>query len=146
MTTNEQLRQGLATTEFLSGTYPCLYDPATRWDGWYIPYFSLETGLKIVEDLDGLRYDVTRDCFLWPDEDGEAYAPVTLNLAGVEHKLYAIGERSLLWSCSRRFRSEDGRIFEVKADGTLSDGQKVYANVYEIEMEVDLMDDLPVDA
>lgn len=138
------LQHGLATAEFLPDTYPCFFNPALRWDGWYLPYFSLQTGLQLVQDLPGLRYDATRDGFVWPDDErGNTFLAVEIAAAGVIHKVYPIGQYNMYWSCSRRFRNEAGETFHVEADGSLRGEHHQFSDLAALGGEVDLMDDLP---
>lgn len=146
-----RLQHGLATAELLPDTYPCLFDPAARWEGWYLPYFSLQTGLKLVEDFPGLRYDATLDCFHWPDDptvnesdkdkDSTSFFATPVTVGNDSFTAYPIGQGRLYWSCSRRFRNETGDIFQVQADGSLRSNRQTFASLDALGSEVDLMDD-----
>jgi hypothetical protein len=141
-TSPDQWVYGLATAEFLPSAYPCQYDPSRRWDGWYVAYFNLATGLQIAQDLKGLRYDDVRDCFVWPDTlDGKSYLPVTLGEGDSAMAYYPIGAEALFWSCSRQFRLENGTVCRVLADGRLSVKGVIVENLAALGGEVDLMDD-----
>lgn len=84
------------------------YTTGQHWNGWAVPYFTLETGLLIVEAMKGddclnLTYDKDRDCFVEIDPNSKQPEPVFHKAElmvfpdGTLRKVYSIGGQSWCW-------------------------------------------------
>lgn len=78
------------------------YSTGQRWNGWAMPYFTLENGKRVMEFIPDLRYVEQEDAFFWhlegtDSEDDERYGPTTITVDGVQVKTYALGAGSWCW-------------------------------------------------
>lgn len=90
---------GIATGDWLpDGTsFPCYYN-GTRWNGWSMPQFEREVGLRLCEHMPDLRYDEKLDAFFIGDEDGECeYKAEQISVDGRTIKVYPIGAGFWCW-------------------------------------------------
>lgn len=80
------------------------YTNGLKWDGWEIPYFTKQEGLKLLEHLPSLKYDKSADAFIntledaGPDDLPTLFpAEILLEVSGKEVKVYGIGASSWCW-------------------------------------------------
>jgi len=76
------------------------YANGRRWNGWAMPYFTIEEARSLLEFMPGLRYDSARDAFINAHEDQaeeDVYPAVTLVIGGISIKTYAIGTGCWCW-------------------------------------------------
>lgn len=80
------------------------YSNGRRWNGWAMPYFSIEAAQSLLKLMPELRYDSARDAFIMKAYDDEAEDEVflveTLVIDGQPIKTYAIGAGSWCWEFS----------------------------------------------
>ncbi len=85
------------------GTTLVGFTDGLRWNGWAMPYFSREVGLRLCSLLPSLTFDAERNAFVsvcedYPeDEQEEAFAVRTVEVDGKQLELYAIGAGSWTW-------------------------------------------------
>lgn len=53
--------------------YPGIHYPDIRWNGWAVPYFTLDTCRKIIEDTNGPSFEDEMDGVGTLVQDGETY-------------------------------------------------------------------------
>jgi hypothetical protein len=74
-----------------------------RWNGWAMPYFTKETGLRLMAEMPGLKFDEEANAFTSEDEnldDEESlvtFPAETLDVDRVAVTVYAIGAGSWCW-------------------------------------------------
>jgi hypothetical protein len=74
-----------------------------RWNGWAMPYFSRETGLRLCTMLPSLRFDAGRNAFVsfcedYPEgEQEEVFEACAVDVDGVALELYPVGAGSWTW-------------------------------------------------
>lgn len=86
------------------------YSNGRRWNGWAMPYFTLDQAKLISRNVPGLRYDEEADAFIYRNtEDGaeaanaadhqdeERIEPVTIAVDGEPVKAYPVGAGSWCW-------------------------------------------------
>lgn len=76
------------------------YSNGRRWNGWVMPYFTIEAARSLLPLMPDLSYDSVRDAFVIAQDDQaeeETYFPTTVVIDGVPIKTYAIGEGSWCW-------------------------------------------------
>jgi hypothetical protein len=81
------------------------YTFGQRWNGWQVPYFTKEVGLKIMEAMaedegNHPKYDEERDMFVVSndyDDATEEFPAMEFAGDGEIHKLYPIGSGSWVW-------------------------------------------------
>ncbi|HUO61803.1 MAG TPA: hypothetical protein VMU24_14130 [Candidatus Acidoferrales bacterium] len=80
-------------------TFPA-YSSGQRWNGWAMPYFTRENGLRVCEIVDNMRYDESQDAFVAPSDDGsdEVFRSQILVVEGKDVHVYAIGTGSWWWA------------------------------------------------
>lgn len=77
-----------------------------RWNGWAVPYFELETGMRLCSLVPNLVYDKERDAFVWHDPDGPedeqaVFEAASIDVEGTVHKVYGIGAMYWTWDLSQ---------------------------------------------
>ncbi len=76
------------------------YSNGRRWNGWVMPYFTIEAARSLLPFMPDLSYDSMRDAFVSaPDDQAEeeAYCAATLVIDRLPIKTYAIGAGSWCW-------------------------------------------------
>jgi hypothetical protein len=77
------------------------YHRGDRWNGWAMPYFTLEAGKAIMERWEGsdvpLTYDENATAFTAAFEDPEVYEGEVHTIEGRAEILYPIGAGSWCW-------------------------------------------------
>jgi hypothetical protein len=74
-----------------------------RWNGWAMPYFSREAGLRLCTMLPSLRFDADRNAFVsfcddYPEgEQEEVFEACAVVVSGSPLELYPIGTGSWTW-------------------------------------------------
>lgn len=80
------------------------YSNRRRWNGWAMPYFTIEAAQSLLKLMPDLRYDSARDVFVmkaYEDQAEEEVFPAeTLVIDGRHVKTYAIGAGSWCWEFS----------------------------------------------
>lgn len=77
------------------------YSNRMLWNGWAMPYFTIEAARSLLEHMPELRYDSDRDAFIHTDSDPheeEAFSSVTICIDGKNITTYAIGAGCWCWS------------------------------------------------
>lgn len=74
----------LVEPDWAAGVTFSAYSNGRRWNGWAMPYFTRESGLRVCEIVDNLRYDESQDAFVAPsdDESDEVFRSQTLVVEG----------------------------------------------------------------
>jgi|ThiBio_inoc_plan_1041526.scaffolds.fasta_scaffold03759_5 hypothetical protein len=93
-------KPGFASGDWMDdGVLLACYYNGTRWNGWSMPQFELEVGLKLCELMPDLRYDKERDAFLIGDEDGECeFLAEMISVDGRTITVYPIGAGFWCWN------------------------------------------------
>ena len=76
------------------------YSNGLLWNGWVMPYFTIEDARKLLDFMPNLRYDQSRDAFICTQEDQaeeEVYGAVNVQLGGLPLTTYAIGAGYWCW-------------------------------------------------
>ncbi|MDP3350396.1 MAG: hypothetical protein Q8S92_15505 [Hydrogenophaga sp.] len=95
-------RSATVTAEWLDTDtkLPCYHD-TTRWNGWGMPYFTLEAGNQLATLMPNLRFVQERDAFVHTsEEDGEEvldFIGQVIEVDGQRIKAYAIGAGYWCW-------------------------------------------------
>lgn len=86
------------------------YSNGRRWNGWAMPYFTLDQAKLISRNVPGLRYDEATDAFIYRNtedsaepvnpadhQDEERIEPVTITVDGEVIKTYPVGAGAWCW-------------------------------------------------
>lgn len=81
------------------------YSNGRRWNGWAMPYFTIESGKSLLGFMPDLRYDSQRDAFVskaYDDDQAEeeVFPAETLVIDGRPIQTYAIGAGFWCWEFS----------------------------------------------
>lgn len=81
------------------------YSNGRRWNGWAMPYFTIESGKSLLGFMPDLRYDSQRDAFIskaYDDDQAEeeVFPAETLVIDGRPIQTYAIGAGFWCWEFS----------------------------------------------
>lgn len=78
------------------------FSDGRRWNGWAVPYFDLDTGLKLCELMPNLAYSRERDAFIWrdpdaPDDEDVIFETRSIVVDDTPYKVYGIGAAYWTW-------------------------------------------------
>lgn len=97
---NTHFIPAVAICDWSESLYPCFVaNPIQTWNGWAMPFFTLEVAKHTVLDIgDGITFNVEKDCFVWNDGDELVdFTTFTINYNGEEIKLYDVGAGYFCW-------------------------------------------------
>jgi hypothetical protein len=111
------VRESTFDIEEMFGNLPG-YGEGHRWNGWACPLFPLESCQRIIERVDGARFDPELDAFVIPRENAEpgeepvdTYRSRIILISGRAVKVWPIGSGSWTWDKSTE------EVVEPKAAG-----------------------------
>lgn len=71
-----------------------------RWNGWAMPWFTLESARALMNDIPEVKYDEKLDrftCQFDSRDDIDEFTPVTITVDGQPLKVYGIGAGFWVW-------------------------------------------------
>ncbi|WP_300655871.1 hypothetical protein [Hydrogenophaga sp.] len=95
-------RSATVTAEWLDAEtkLPCFHD-TRRWNGWGMPYFTLEAGKQLASLMPNLRFVEEGDAFIHTaceiDEEDLEFKAQLIEVNGHPTKVYAIGAGIWCW-------------------------------------------------
>ncbi|BBU33386.1 hypothetical protein BTHE68_71200 (plasmid) [Burkholderia sp. THE68] len=70
------------------------------WNGWAMPYFSRDQGMKVIQFFPELRFDAEQDAFVWTDssmDEEVVYSSKIIETESGPVKAYPIGTGEWTW-------------------------------------------------